>query len=163
MSDVLVDIFKHHKWANLKLIDACADLSEEQLQASAVGTYGSIRDTLFHFVENEFSYLTAIPESGIDLAYADRVLEDGWPGFSELRRMAGETGDLWIERAGALSANPVLHGERDGETWEMPASIFFTQAIDHGTEHRTHIRAILTMIGIEPPNLDSWTWSQTLT
>ena len=31
-----------------------------------------------------------------------------------------------------------------------------TQVINHATEHRAQIMAILTHLGIQPPELDSW-------
>jgi uncharacterized damage-inducible protein DinB len=53
----LVDFYKHHLWANLGLLDACAHLTDKQLNASAPGTYGRIGDTLVHPVRAEESYL----------------------------------------------------------------------------------------------------------
>jgi uncharacterized damage-inducible protein DinB len=37
----LVDAFDHHVWATLQLIDACSELSPEQLATTVPGTYGS--------------------------------------------------------------------------------------------------------------------------
>jgi uncharacterized damage-inducible protein DinB len=34
------------------------------------------------------------------------------------------------------------------------------QAINHATEHRVHIAAILTQLGVEPPTLDGWQYGQ---
>ncbi len=31
-------------------------------------------------------------------------------------------------------------------------------AINHATEHRTQIKTALSQAGIEPPELDGWTW-----
>ena len=60
MNDGLVDFYKHNLWANLGLLDACAPLTDEQLQASAPGTYGPIRDTLVHLFRAEDSYLARL-------------------------------------------------------------------------------------------------------
>jgi uncharacterized damage-inducible protein DinB len=49
-SDTLTTLFRHHLWANLRLFERCAGLTNEQLDAPVVGTYGSIRDTLQHIV-----------------------------------------------------------------------------------------------------------------
>ena len=53
-------LFQHNAWASLKLLDFCASLSEEQLNATSVGTYGSIRDTLVHLIEGEISYVERV-------------------------------------------------------------------------------------------------------
>ena len=40
----------------------------------------------------------------------------------------------------------------------MPAMVLLIQAINHATEHRTHIKTILSQQGIQPPEVDSWTY-----
>jgi uncharacterized damage-inducible protein DinB len=32
------------------------------------------------------------------------------------------------------------------------------QALNHGNEHRAQIYTILTTIGVEPPDLDAWSY-----
>jgi len=41
----LPDFFKYNLWANLRLLDACAHLSDAQLDATTRGTFGSVRET----------------------------------------------------------------------------------------------------------------------
>lgn len=53
MSAELTELFKHNLWGNLRLLDACEKLSDEQLDATSPGTYGSIRDTLVHIASGE--------------------------------------------------------------------------------------------------------------
>jgi len=40
----------------------------------------------------------------------------------------------------------------------MPVGLFLLQAINHATEHRSQVASILTQLGIEPPNMDGWTY-----
>ena len=43
----LADCFRYNLWANRRLLDACARLSDAQLDAPATtGTFGSVRETL---------------------------------------------------------------------------------------------------------------------
>ena len=46
----------------------------------------------------------------------------------------------------------------DGEPRDVLKTILLTQAINHATEHRAQIMTILTQLGIQPPNLDSWSY-----
>ena len=46
--DTLTTLFNHNLWANLRLLDVCADLTDEQLDSTLDGTFGSIRDTWQH-------------------------------------------------------------------------------------------------------------------
>lgn len=56
-TSILADGFAHHAWATLRLIDACAQLTREQLNASVPGIYGSILTTLNHLVGSDSWYL----------------------------------------------------------------------------------------------------------
>jgi uncharacterized damage-inducible protein DinB len=40
----------------------------------------------------------------------------------------------------------------------MPVSLFLLQAVNHGTEHRSQVATILTQLGVEPPEMDGWTY-----
>ena len=40
----------------------------------------------------------------------------------------------------------------------VPLAIFLTQVINHATEHRAQIMVMLTQLGVEPPNIDSWSF-----
>lgn len=83
----------------------------------------------------------------------------GWPA---LRHLAVKTGDALITIAGNTNGNPVERGERRGETYAVPASVFLTQVINHATEHLSHNRTILSSNGIEPPEIDGLGWLETL-
>jgi uncharacterized damage-inducible protein DinB len=40
----------------------------------------------------------------------------------------------------------------------MAGSLLLLQAVNHGTEHRSQIATILTQLGVEPPEMDGWTY-----
>jgi uncharacterized damage-inducible protein DinB len=79
-----VDFYRHNLWANLRLLDACASLTDEQLDAGVPGTYGPIRDTLVHLVRAESGYVARLTETEPDnqLSYAE------FPGIATLREHA---------------------------------------------------------------------------
>jgi uncharacterized damage-inducible protein DinB len=56
MTTGLPDFYQHNLWANLRLLNACARLSDEQLDATMGGTFGSIRETLMHLLSSEEGY-----------------------------------------------------------------------------------------------------------
>ena len=98
MNGALLEAFRHNSWATRQLLAFCRDLSEEQLAASATGTYGSIRATFNHLVLSDGRYLRRL--AGGAPAWVDRP-DDG--GHDELAAWAEEAGQLW-ER---LLAEPV--------------------------------------------------------
>jgi len=45
---ILLELFRHNLWANGVMLDACQDLSDEQLATELAGTYGRLDQTLVH-------------------------------------------------------------------------------------------------------------------
>jgi len=153
-TDTLTTLFNHHLWANLRLLEHCAELTPEQLEATAVGGYGSIRQTLEHIVTAERSYL-----SRISTGQPFRRPKDAPPlTLAEMVESVRSSGAGLIEWAPKVQPGDTVEVDRDGTPHSVPKTIILTQAINHATEHRAQIMAILTQLGIEPPSLDSWTY-----
>lgn len=152
--DTLTTLFSHNLWANLRLLEQCAALSREQLDAAISGAYGSIWDTLQHIVIAEQSYFSRI-STGQRLHRA----EDAPPlTLTEMMESVRATGAGLIEWAPKVQAGDTVQIDWDGTLRNVPKSIILTQVINHATEHRAQIMAILTQLGIQPPELDSWTY-----
>ena len=156
MNDVLVGIFDHNRWANLRLIDACAGLDATQLDQGVAGTYGSIADTLVHLVAAEGRYVAGLGDRS---GRARQVSEEApFPGVAALRAHAEWSGGWLIDFVGTVEGDPIVEDDWSGEVERLPTSLLLTQAIDHATEHRVQIATILTQLGIEPPEMDGWAW-----
>jgi uncharacterized damage-inducible protein DinB len=151
-TDVLTTLFSHHLWANLCLFERCATLSDEQLAASIPGSFGSIRITMQHVVRSEQSYFSRIstgqrlirPENEPDMTMAEML--------ESLRK----TGTGLIEWASKVQADDTAVVDWEGTPRDVPKTILLTQVINHATEHREQIKAIMTELGIEPPDLQGW-------
>jgi uncharacterized damage-inducible protein DinB len=152
-TSVLTVLFKHNVWANLKLLDFCEGLSAEQLDTTGMGCYGSIRDTLLHFVNAEAGYA----DHGKGRPRAVRLNWDA--GFGPLkeaaRRAAADLLDLAIS---AREDSIVRQPQSDGTVEEYRLASLMVQAITHSTEHRTQISAIITQMGMEPPDMSAWAY-----
>lgn len=156
MSAALVELYKHNLWANLRLLDICERLDDRQLNASAQGTYGRVRDTLLHMLGSEERYVKRIMGKGPE---PHRISEqDDLPGFEALEAGARWSGEALIEIAAKARPSRVLRGVWRGQPYEIPIMVVLTQAINHATEHRAHISTILTLQGIAPPDLSGWAY-----
>ena len=51
-----------------------------------------------------------------------------------------------------------MTGDDPPGIWRMPVSLFLLQVINHATEHRSQVATILTRLGVEPPEMDGWTY-----
>ena len=150
-TSVLTSLFRHNTWANLKLLDFSAGLSDDQLQATAVGTYGTIRETLLHFVRAEVDYVNRA--TGKSPAVP---LQRGlFPGFEVLKDSVRWAGDELSQLAVAAHAGHIVRETDPQEpvAVEYPLSSLLVQALNHSTEHRTQVSTIITQLGVEPPDM----------
>jgi uncharacterized damage-inducible protein DinB/uncharacterized protein YndB with AHSA1/START domain len=153
----LTTLFRHNLWANLELLAVCATLSEEQLQTVIPGGYGSIGDTWQHLVHAERSYFSRV-STGQRYHWPD----DGDPPltFAEMAASLQHTGAGLIEWAPKVQATDRVDMQWDNgpiqRPVQVPKAVILAQAINHATEHRAQIMAILTHLGIQPPELDLW-------
>ena len=151
-TDSITALFRHNLWANLRLLECCAELSSEQLNATLLGTFGTIRDTLEHIVTSEQSYFSRI-STGQPLR---RPKEPQPLTVVEMIESARTTGLGLIEWTPRVQAEDTVLIDWDGTPRDVPKTILLIQVINHATEHRSQIMATLTQIGVEPPDLQGW-------
>ena len=76
----------------------------------------------------------------------------------ELRRRVEGSHEGWME----LLAEPfdadrvIVLGEG---TYQAPAGVLVAQALHHGNAHREQVCAILTSLGLEPPDVQAWAYA----
>lgn len=157
MTTILAEIFNHHLWANLGMIDACATLEAAQLETAAIGTYGAIGATLVHVASAESRFIAAVTSDSTGVTVSER---EPFPGFLAIRVSLQQSGERLIALAQSEHDDRLVTGERGGQPFSFALSVFMMQAVDHGKEHRTHVAASLTQLGVEPPNLDGWAYAR---
>jgi uncharacterized damage-inducible protein DinB len=154
-SPMLGDAFAHHVWATMRLIDACASLTPEQLGSSVPGTYGTILDTLRHVVGSDSWYLYSLTGGRAPTIDEDHM------DLAELRAAMAVDGEWWTSVL-AADRDPdevVIRRREDGSETHAPVSIRLAQALHHGTDHRSQVCTALTNLGIEPPAIDVWDYA----
>ena len=154
--DLLVEFFRHNTMMNERLMKACRQLTPEQLGATATGTYGSIGATLVHIANSQVGYAARV----LDTERPERLPEDPFPGFEPLTERFAQ-GDAQLEGAATRAGQDrevQVTGDDPPGTWWMPVSLYLLQAVNHGTEHRSQVATILTQLGVEPPEMDGWTY-----
>jgi len=149
----LVELFRHNLWANRVMLDACRDLSAEQLSTDVAGTFGRLDQTLVHLARAQGGYLRTLadwqPGSEHRLEY-----DEPFPGVDRIAQHLRFTGERLIEVARDASADRVLEGTRNDRPYRLPEWVLLLHAAHHATEHRQQIATLLTNLGIEPPEPD---------
>ena len=157
MTTGLPDFFKHNLWANLRLLDVCAELSDAQLDARMIGTFGSVRETLMHMFASEEGYARSFTKTNPTPPLKEFTT---FAGFDELRRRAELSGNELIKIAEQSDLSQTFY--LDGGTYKCTAVIVAIQAINHGVDHRSQIATMLSQQGIELPALDAWGYNDAL-
>jgi uncharacterized damage-inducible protein DinB len=160
MATGIADCLRYNLWANLRLLDACAHLSDTHLGTPAAqGAFGTVRETLMHLLAAEEGYAQHVQLTGPaptprldDLATI--------PGFDELRRRAQRSGDELIAVAERGDLDRILSLE--GGTYDAPVIIVLIQAVNHGVDHRSQIATLLSQQDLTLPDLDGWAYHDAL-
>jgi uncharacterized damage-inducible protein DinB len=154
--DVLLEFFRHNAMMNGRLLEVCRQLPPDQLEATATGIYGSMGATLVHIANAQVGYAARL----VDTEPPESLPEAPFPGFEAVaERLA--LSDAQLEEAATLEHQErqvQVTGDDPPGTWWMPVSLFLLQAVNHGTEHRSQVATILTQLGVEPPEMDGWTY-----
>ena len=156
MKESLLEGFRHHAWANKQLLAACRGLSHEQLTLPgiAAGTERGILAIFNHITQSDRGYASRRGDRP-DWAESEQDTTD----LSKLERRADENAAIW-ERflSQPLEATKLIildHG-----AYEAEQSVLLVQALHHGNAHREQISAILTGLGIEPPDIQAWAYAE---
>ena len=153
MNDGLIDGFRYNTWATRELLAVARELTEEQLNATAVGAYGSIIDTLRHIISGEASDVVRLAGEQPSWDYHAEDAAD----LDELSRRVDEMEGCWerfLEKP-FDAERTFLIPWHDGIARDVPAGIIFIGALHHAIEHRSQICTILTSIGVDPPDYGS--------
>lgn len=150
--DFLVRLFEHNQWANLQIIEACAKLTDEQLDAPPpLATYGTIRQTLLHLVGAQAGYLRTLT-----IPVEERRAKKFTLEFDDLEESARSSGEGLIALARDPSTISQPQPLQTGDDYHVDPFVVIIQAINHATEHREQVKGMLTALGIEPPSIDGW-------
>jgi uncharacterized damage-inducible protein DinB len=153
MSELATLFVRQNEYANIALLDACRDLTDEQLDTTTNGVYGSIRDTWGHIVSSELYYATLL---GQNVGTWDDENDD-WPGWDDLAGMIRRAAD---GLAIAATEPPDRRVRSSSGKWDIEASVVIVQAVHHGADHRSQINTLLTELGLEPAEFSSWAWGE---
>jgi uncharacterized damage-inducible protein DinB len=150
-----IEAFRYHRWANQHLLDVCANLTDEQLELTTPGTYGTIKATWQHVAGAEQRYAARL--AGGEPQFNER---DGFPGIPRVAELLMASTDRLTKLAETMQPDPSFTARfRDGD-YRVEPGIVLLQALHHGNDHRTHICTILGAHGIEYGDMDLWAYGE---
>ncbi|HUZ87052.1 MAG TPA: DinB family protein [Candidatus Baltobacterales bacterium] len=155
MGPLAIEIFRYHKWANLELLSSCADLTDEQLQLTAPGTYGTVAGTFMHLLGAEQRYLARL--GGGRPRFNEK---SEFPGIAKLTAHATRTGDELIAIAERGKPDEAFETTFQDGRYTLHPNVLLVQALHHGNDHRTHICTILGSHGLAYRDMDGWSHAE---
>jgi uncharacterized damage-inducible protein DinB len=149
----IVQLFEHNNWANLKIVQACMTLNDDQLDAEPhSATKGNIRQTLVHLVKSQRRY-----QALLTLPLEARPTEP--LQFDEL------LGSIRISGEGLLALakgeqTPLQDPLLTSDGYCTAPWVVMVQVINHASEHREQIKSMLSALGITPPDITGWDFGE---
>lgn len=154
MNENLLDAFHHNSWATKQLLDACHGLSEDELMRPGVGSYGNILSTFNHIVMSDAGYVRRF--AGTPPAWW--TTRDESTDLNQLAERVDEVAQLWEQvLAAPLDTEQIII--MDDRRYEAHAGVILAQALYHGSAHREQICTMLTGLGIQPPDVQVWSYA----
>jgi uncharacterized damage-inducible protein DinB len=156
MKEIMLEAFRHHAWANKQLLATCRGLPHEQLRlpGTAAGTDRGILAILNHITQSDRGYAS---RRGERPAWVEN--EEDAADLDELERRADENAEVWDR----FLSQPLEASKRivlDQGAYEAEQSVLVVQALHHGNAHREQVCAVLTGLGIEPPDVQAWAYAE---
>ena len=122
----------YNRWANVRLYDACAGLSDAARKQDRRAFFGSIHNTLNHILVGDRAWLDRIERIDSGPVTLDAVLFDD---FDELRRARtsedGRIGRVLADLGEARIAEDLVYRNVAGESYCTPLRLVLTHLFNH--------------------------------
>jgi uncharacterized damage-inducible protein DinB len=152
----------YNRWANRRLYDDAASLTDEKRRQAFGLFFGSVLGTLNHLLVTDRIWMWRFTGEGPEPARLDQIVHED---FAELR-VARENEDERILRfvTGLDQYDRVLaYQNSSGKTFQQSLGSALAHLFNHQAHHRGQAHAGLTIAGIqEPASLDLLAWQRGL-
>ena len=151
--DILV-LCKYNQWANAKILNMTANVTQEQYLASASFPHGSLRGTLVHTLFAEWLWR----QRWMGASPMLRWKPEEFPTFESLRTRWMEEEKQLMNFIDSITEeklnNPFHYTNTSGKPLTKVLWQAMVHVVNHGTQHRTEAAAILTDFGYSPGDID---------
>jgi uncharacterized damage-inducible protein DinB len=151
---VIQMLYAYNRWANARLLEAAANISETQFLAVARFPHGSLRSTFVHTLFAEWVWR----QRWQGVASSTPWQPEDFPTFVSLRGRWDEEEKQLIEFIDSLTKQR-LRAEFDyisteGHPHRRVVWEAMLHLVNHGTQHRSEAAAMLTDMGCSPGDID---------
>ena len=149
--------FAHYNaWANRRLYDAAATLSDDEYRADKGAFFKSMHGTLNHLLATDRIWMQRFTGEGDAPQRLDAILHDRFDALRQARESEDQRIVAYVEGLDETRLAGVIRYRRVSTPDEFVQPLM--PALDHWFNHQTHHRgqahAILTALGKPAPELD---------
>jgi uncharacterized damage-inducible protein DinB len=151
--EVLQDHIDYNAWASLRLLEAAAHLTPEELNRDFLTADHSVLGTLVHIYFADRIWLARVqgaPFPGLPT--------DSERNLAFLQTAFPELNDRWRQWASSLTVESpnreIKYSDIKGNPWKQPLWQIILHVVNHGTHHRGQISGFLRSMGRTPPSVD---------
>lgn len=146
---------RYNQWANRRLYDAAATLSEDQLWQDKGAFFGSLMGTLNHILVADRLWIARLAGEAPPALGLDSVLCDDLVGLRQARAAEDERLlDFVLALDERKLANGVAYANFRGERHQQPLGQLLLHVFNHQTHHRGQAHALVSQLGGVPPEMD---------
>lgn len=149
-------LYEYNYWATRRILVAAAPVSSEQFTVATAHSFGSLRGTLVHTLDAEYSWRMLLQHNTIE-TFREMKDED-FPTFEALEQRWVQEEVLMRDYLASLKdedvSGIVRYTTPEGEKRKRVLWHCLLHVVNHGTHHRSEAAAILTNYGYSPGDLD---------
>ncbi len=141
--DILLDT---NHWATRQILDACARLSDEQLDRRFEMGLGSLRETITHVIGAMRGWTDLLAGR----PFRGRPEQESKKSVAELTAMLDEAATDLAKHARAHPVEESVTRERGGKSYTFTRGGVVTHVTTHGMHHRAQMLNMLRHLGVNP-------------
>jgi uncharacterized damage-inducible protein DinB len=146
----------YNAWANRRLYDAAAALSDADYRADRGAFFKSMHGTLNHLLATDRIWMQRFTCEGDAPGRLDAILHEALPALRAAREAEDRRIVSWIDRLDEAALKGVIRYRRVStpDEFVQPLMPALNHWFNHQTHHRGQAHAILTSLGKPAPELD---------
>jgi uncharacterized damage-inducible protein DinB len=152
--ELLRFMFQYNAWADRRLLDACASLTNEQFTRNLGSSFSSVRDTVTHLYGAEWVWNERFQERSPSALLSGA----GYPDLASIRAKLEEMDQYYIDYVSKLTQKDLDRVIRykgfTGDEFSNPIWQSLHQLTNHASYHRGQVVTLLRQLGVKPVSTD---------
>jgi uncharacterized damage-inducible protein DinB len=146
----------YNRWANRRLYDAVAGISDRDYRTDRGAFFGSLHGTLNHLLVGDLIWMQRFTGEGDALRQLDAILYEDFAALRQAREALDQRIIRYAEALtdAALAGTIRYHSTRSPAELEQVLAPLLLHFFNHQTHHRGQAHTLVTEITGEAPSLD---------